>query len=509
MIANMHTITDEVSRLEKYVKASFSTLDNHFQSYLQQINLLSSLVEFQRRAIHFKTPEEMTQATFTFIHSHLQYDGAFIHIKADLQDRGDDLLTADEPQRKVYHSFLSNNKTLAKIRKAMRKKELAFLLEKELRVDLRELPWEALGAKSSIIFPLRIQRNLFGFGVIFSKRPDGFSIDQLSFINLILGLLSLMIFQHYYFFQLKERFLKQSRMHQAFDQVKFADYFDKGPLHIYSLDESGVILHANTAALESHPFTRQSPIGEIFTHFLPEDQQESFEKLLQRVRPGEVHPIQTPIFSQTGGNRVWHLFVTRMVLREQFQLNMLMVVDITTQYFRDQIRARNEVLDQAADFSTTINRYINDLLSIMVPNVSLMQSQLPSDHVVQENLRSMSESLVQTEQMVRAFLNYDLSSPDEARMVNMNKLILQIVGRYREKLGSLIDFKLALSPGVPPLELHAKRIARLIKIFTQNSMEALHERERGNVRVSTRVVTVDMQGLLQPEMFPLKKGEYV
>ncbi|MEZ4762722.1 MAG: hypothetical protein R3C26_05805 [Calditrichia bacterium] len=59
---------------------------------------------------------------------------------------------------------------------------------------------ENVCAKSTIIIPLRIQRNLYGFGVIYSQQEDAITIEQLSSVNVILGLLSLMIFQHYYFF---------------------------------------------------------------------------------------------------------------------------------------------------------------------------------------------------------------------------------------------------------------------------------------------------------------------
>lgn len=60
-------------------------------------------------------------------------------------------------------------------------------------------------------------------------------------------------------------------------------------------------------------------------------------------------------------------FFSQMTLQQKFTLKMVIAVDVTAQHFREQVKARNEVLDQAADFSTVISRHLNNLLAVMVP----------------------------------------------------------------------------------------------------------------------------------------------
>jgi signal transduction histidine kinase/CheY-like chemotaxis protein len=509
VLTRLSGITDEVQSLKKYVKAALHTMDNHFQAYLKQINVMSGLIEFQQEVIRFKSAEEMVENTFRYLKSQVNFDGGFFYVKSDNKENHDDLLTVDYQSRELYETFTTSSDALKIMRKALSKKERAFLLEKEPPSDLHKLPWHMLGAKSTIIFPLRIQNNLFGFGVLFSKQEDAIPIEQLSFINLILGLMSLMIFQHYYFYQLKQRFLSQSRLHKAFDDVQFGDFFDRGPLHIYSLDENGVILHANTTAMKKPGFISKAPVGEKFVHFLPEEQQETFEKALSNIEDGQLLPFPAPVFAQNGTTRVWEMFLGQVVLQQNFKLRIVIGIDITAQYFREQVRVRNEVLDQAVNFSTVISRHLNELLAIMVPNVSILHEQLPKGASLQKHVVTMQETLEKTESLMRKFLTFDLPEVENLRKANLNRLIKQVVSHFQEKLGERVKFELALSKDVPALKIYVKRMLKLIKIFTSNSLEALHRSDNPKIKLSTRVVQVAENGLLVPEMYPLHPGKYV
>jgi len=506
VFSRLQGIADEVRQLEVYVKSSFETLDNHFQAYVQQINLFSSLIEFQRKMIHFDSPEEMIRETFGYIKSQINYDGAFLHLKVNKKNQKEENLSANPAQIEVINKFLKHDNSLQKIRKTARKIDLGILLKDVSLSEFRDLPWHVLGAKSVIIFPLRVQNNLFGFGLIYSKKSN-FQLNQLSFINLILGLFSLLIFQHFYFFELKKRFAEQAKLYNIFEKVKFAQYFDKGPLCIYSLDEGGVILHVNNAALENKHIGIKPAVGEKFARFLPEEQQAHFTKLLQAVKPGEMQSYRLPIFSQNGASHVWNLFLSKVEIQKHFHLNILFAVDITNQYFREQMARRNEILDQVSDFSELMNKDLNDLLTTLVPNVSLIQAQLPRNHALQMNLQVMQKSLEQSSRLMKAFLNYNLSEIEQPRRLNINKLVLSVAGRIQETLPKMINVQFSLAPDVPPMRLYPKRMAQLLKIFVQNSREALGE--MGDIRISTRKITIENDGLLKPRMFSLPGGTYI
>ncbi len=504
--SQLQKISEEISRLEKYVRVSFETLDHHFEAYVQQVNLLSNLIEFQRKAIHFTSTEKMVQAIFEYLKTNVNYDGAFIRLKADLKGKREETLTPDSAQKEIYQKFLQQNDCQWKIRKMLQDKDLGILLKNVERSELRELPWEILGARSAILFPVRLQNHLFGFGVLF-RREKPLVLEQMTLINLILGLLTLLLFQHFYFFKLKKRLLRDARLQNIFDRVKFGDFFDKGPLYIYTLDESGVILHANTAAHHIRP-DQSSPVGENFLHLLPAEQHPIFREHLRRLAPGEVQQFVTPVYTRDAENRIWECFLTRLELKDQFILNMLFAVDITRNYYREQMERRNEVLDQIGRFSHVINKNLNQLMAVMVPGISLLRNRHAGDTVSQKQLQAIEERLEQTGELLKAFLNYRLTEIEQPARLELNQLLLSVVTQLQEKCPPEIKFQYSLAPGIPAMFLYPKRIAQLVKILIDNSREAL-DPAGGTIRVGTRLVQCPASGFLTPEMFALPPGTYL
>ncbi|RMF62095.1 MAG: hypothetical protein D6748_00195, partial [Calditrichaeota bacterium] len=116
IFSQLHTLAEELSQLEQYVKESFETLDNHFQAYIKQINLLSGLIEFQRKVIHFKTPEEVQAAVFEYLKEYVPYNHAFIFLKFSGDNDKGRILTDTPVNEPIYQKFLFQTNSLKKLR---------------------------------------------------------------------------------------------------------------------------------------------------------------------------------------------------------------------------------------------------------------------------------------------------------------------------------------------------------------------------------------------------------
>ncbi|NIU01829.1 MAG: PAS domain S-box protein, partial [Nitrosopumilaceae archaeon] len=327
VFSQLHSISEDISHLEKYMKGSFATLDNHFQTYVQHIDLLSSLIDFQRKIIHFKTAEEMTSAVFSYIKENIEFDHAFIHLTVGEEEKDTNLILPEPENKELYEKFLYENNNYEKIKNIVSEKELGLLLSNVQQFESEQLPWKILGAKSVIIFPLRMHGRFFGFGILIGKE-EPLLLKHLSFINLILGMLSLLLYQHFYFFNLKQRLFKQVKLQKVLEEVKYAEYFDKGPLFIYSLDNKGVILHANQAALENTKLHKENVIGEKFLKFLPEEHRKSFESILHGLGIGELQFYKCQMYAEDEFVHIWNFFITKMELNERFKLNIIFAVDV-------------------------------------------------------------------------------------------------------------------------------------------------------------------------------------
>ncbi|RMH81678.1 MAG: PAS domain-containing sensor histidine kinase [Calditrichaeota bacterium] len=506
-LTQLHAISEEIARLEKYVRSSFETLDNHFQEYIQQINLLSSLIDFQRRMVHFKSAGEMAGSLFGYIREHVPCDHGFLCLsgKAAVGDR--QKILPDAPEHlDLYRKFLETGDTEANLVALVEEKELGSLFGNVEQLQKQTIAWPVLQARAAILFPLRIWGRFVGLGVLVSHKRN-LTLNHLSFVNLNSGIISLLVFQHVYFFHLKERLLKQGQFAKVLEDLKYSEYFEKSPLYIYSVDQSGVILHANAAALRHTPMEKEHIVGEKFLDLLPADHRKPFAEILSRVEPDRLEQYQCPIVGQDKTLHIWQFFITRTCLKEKFNLSVIFAVDVTARYLREQQAVRNDVMGEITRFSRSITGYLNNLLNVMVPNVSLMQNQLPEDHPLQKPLKTMEKSLGQAFGVVQKFLNYGLDEIEPPRKVNLNRLIGEIIRRLKEKFPEGIEFKVALDPAIPRLKLFPKRLTRLIKIFAQNSLEAL--KQEGYIRIATRRVVVGEDEVLQPYLYHLPRGEYV
>ncbi|NIU01830.1 MAG: hypothetical protein GWN01_13250, partial [Nitrosopumilaceae archaeon] len=111
----------------------------------------------------------------------------------------------------------------------------------------------------------------------------------------------------------------------------------------------------------------------------------------------------------------------------------------------------------------------------------------------------MEKSLNQTSGLVKKFINYDLEEIEQPKQADLNKLIKELVKRFKEKYSEEIEFKFTLDPGVPSMLLYSKRMVKLIKLLTQNSIEAMQN--RGTVSILTTIVEMQADDILAPQMF--------
>jgi signal transduction histidine kinase len=215
---------------------------------------------------------------------------------------------------------------------------------------------------------------------------------------------------------------------------------------------------------------------------------------------------------QTHINEHFEKIITSLQNLEQAAQSFSQIKTVTSRikqlerYVLDQA-FRNEVMDEITRFSRIMNGYLNNLLTIMIPNVSLIKSTLPEDHHLQKHLQTMDKSLNQAGNVVKAFLNYNLTEIEQPKKLNLNKFIVYAMDRFKDKISAEIEIRFSLDAAIPPLLLYSRRMAQLIKILVQNSLEAIPG--SGYVRISTRIIEMEKDDLLLPFMFFLPKGKYV
>lgn len=507
VFSELQSISQELELLERYVKTTFDTLESNFNSFVKQVNLLSELVEFQRSVLNFKSSDKMLFTLLEFIRRNTNCHHSFFAFKLTEEDKDFTIVTSREKEEEKYRKFI-HSPEMEILMSIVRERDMAYLISDIRQFSGDQIHWGILGARSAILLPIKVYGKFLGIGVLIQQEKP-FNLDNLSFVNLIVGVVSVLIYQHFYFSRLKARLYKQFRLQKVMEEVKYAEYFEKGPLFIFTLDTRYVVLHANTAAISNLNISEEMIIGEKFLEIIPKTHRAGFQKVLDECERGQVHYFQSPIIGKNKIKHILEFYVSRMELQDNFDLILVLALDSTHTYYRDLVRNRNEMLDELDQFSRTLVNQFNNLLTILVPNISLLRTYFPEDHPSRKKLDVMEKAARRSSNMIQKFLNYDLEEFEVSETGNLNKVIRSFINQMRKEIPKGIKIKFQLDPGLKPTEYFPLRIRRLLKILVDNSVLALEDRENAQIRFSTRLINHKKDGLVNNKPFYLKAGTYL
>ncbi len=507
VFTELKTISTELEVLESYVKTTLETLENNFNTYVRQINLLSELVDFQRSVVNFRSSENIVLTLFDFLYRNLKFNHAFIAFKLNDNEEKYTIVTSQQNQLETYQKFVENPE-IRFLETILQERDMAYLMTEVHQFSSEQIPWQLLDAKSAILFPVKVKGKFLGIGFIIRK-AESFELNDLSFINLVIGIVSMLIYQHFYFSRLKTRLFKQFRLRKMLEEVKYAEYFEKGPLYIFTLDPRFVILHANSAAISRLKISEEMIIGDNFLEIIPKSHQQGFKKVLMSAEEQQVGFYRSPLMTRNKMDYILEFYVSKIELRNHFSLLLVFAIDTTQMYYKDLLFRRNEILDELDQLSRTLIGEFTNLLSILVPNISLLRTQLAPSDPNQRQLESMERAIGRSSNLIQKFLNYDLEELEIPQEANINKIIRSFVAQFKNEAADNVDVKFRLDPGVRNSVVYPLRLRQLLKILLENSMLAVHEREKGEVSISTRLILQTKDGIFQDNPFYLTSGNYL
>jgi two-component system cell cycle sensor histidine kinase/response regulator CckA len=500
-------ISEELEVLQNYVKTTLTTLEHNFDAFVKQINLLSELVDFQRSVINYKSSENVVRSLFEFLQRNIPNEHSFIAFR--LKEESEDIIVATHQKdfSNLYKEFYLSAE-MQTLESLVKERDMAYLISDTDHFNNEKLSWDKFTAKSIILFPIKVQGKFLGIGFLI-RSFELFALKDLSFINLNIGLISFIVYQHFYFEKLKSKLFKQFRLRRMMQEVKYAEYFEKGPLFIFTLDPRFVVLHANTAALSNLALNEESIIGENFLDIIPKSNRSQFKNILEKCEQGRIDYFQSSVLSKKKVEPIFEFFINKIELQNRFNLILVFALEITQSYYREKLLQRNKILDELDQFSRTVVGEFNNLLTIIVPTTSLIRTQLSEDNLQQTRLESMEKAANRSAGLVKKFLNYDLEEFDIAEFGDLNKLLQSYVQPLKENTDSNIEIKFQLEPGLKKIQYYPLRLRKLLKILYTNSIEALNGRQNPEIRISTQQINQKYSGLLGEKTFYLTAGEYI
>jgi PAS domain S-box-containing protein len=507
IFSELSRISSELNSLKDFIQQGLENLNTDYDSFTHSINTLSDIVDFQKKVLNYRSTDKTVEEIFNFLKLHIPHDDAFLIYKLKEEDPSYEILAPDSERREVYHKFV-NSSRIDQLLSIFQNGELSHLIQDTADFHSDSVSWTHLDAKSVIVFSLKVRGHLFGLGFLI-RRNASFEFKDLSLINAMNIMIALLVYHGFYFAWVKARLIQQARHLKILDDVKFADFFEKGPIFLFTLDPRAVILHANTSALEFLENSGDSIIGEDFFELIPPNQRPSFKKFLTEHHHKNTGVFRSPIMARNGRTPVMEFLVSQVRVGKEADLNLVLATDVTETFHRETIRRRNEVLDEIDQFSRILVTQFNNLLTTIVPAINSVRLSLGAKDPNQQRLEMVELAARRSANLVQKFLNYDVEAQDSAEEGNLNKILSGYLNSARKNIPSHIKVRFEADSDIKNTRLYPLKIRRVLDILISNSVIALQGKENPTINVSTSLVHQLEDGLVNQKSFSLKKGDYI
>ncbi len=507
VFTELNRISSELSSLKDFIQQGLENLNTSYDSFTHSISTFSEIIEFQKKILNYKSTDKTVAEIFGFLKAHIPYDDAFMIYKLKEEDPSYEIISSDRERLEGYRKFVTSSK-IEHFLSLFQNNDLSHLIQNSGDFYPDTIDWTQLKAKSVIVFSLKVRGHLFGLGFLV-RRNQPFELNDLSLVNVMNIMVALLIYHSFYFAWVKSRLIQQARQLKILDDVKFADFFEKGPIFLFTLDSRAVILHANTSALKFLENSGDSVIGEDFLELIPPNHRASIKKFLSENKDKRPGIFQSPMLTRNDQSPIMEFIVSPVRVGKETDLKLVMAAEVTETYHRGTIRRRNEVLDEIDQFSRILVTQFNNLLTTILPTINTVRSSLPAMDPHQQQLESVEVAAKRSANLVQKFLNYDVETQDSPEEGNLNKILNTYLRAARKNIPSHITVKMEPDSAIKNTRLYPLKIRRVLDILVSNSVVALQGRDNPAIILSTSFLHHDKDGLINHKPFYLKKGDYI
>jgi len=208
-------------------------------------------------------------------------------------------------------------------------------------------------------------------------------------------------------------------------------------------------LQTNKSVIRKLRLDENQIVGTRIFSLLPEDNRTSFQNLINKLRTGDIAFFKSPIYLDESDEFILEFYISRTQLSDDVDFLVILAVDATTEYHREQQERRNAILNELSDFSEKIYGQVQNTLNIAVPHLSVLNQKIADDNPLKKNILFIEESLSDLSTMMQHFLNYGLQEVESPIKTNLNDVIKEFISEIRADIPSRIQLKHSLAPGLP------------------------------------------------------------
>lgn len=169
-------------------------------------------------------------------------------------------------------------------------------------------------------------------------------------------------------------------------------------------------------------------------------------------------------------------------------------------------------LESLGVLSGGIAHDFNNLLTVMLGNASLAAMDLPPGSPTTEYLERIRTAVARAAELCKQLLAYSGKGQFSLALIDFNGLVDETVHLLRVSINPRCELKVALAPGLPPVQADAGQMRQIVMNLAMNASDAIGDRG-GMIHVTTGIcrlaATDEVDVILSPGEPGLKPGDYV
>ncbi len=397
----------------------------------------------------------------------------------------------DQPTLKLFHKWENEEPDLSNKFSPLNLSWTISQLKSQEPViieDINDFPPEAhndkdliqsAGIKSMIVTPLMSKNNLVGFiGFDWIQDKLKWSEEKISLLKIVGDLLVLA-----YERKNTEELLKQS-------EKQYQTLFEKSSDVVFISTPEGKFIDINSAGLELFGYSSKEEILKInITEDLyanPEDR-EKFRSIIDR--EGQIKDFEFRLRNKDGKNII--AVETTTALRDK-DGNILVyqgiIRDITKKRKLEQQLFQSQKMDSIGMLAGGIAHDFNNILTALKGYSDLALMKMPKDSPGSNEITGITRGIERAEDLTRQLLAFSRKQIIEPRVININKVILNLEKMMLRLIGEDINLKTILSGDIDHIKADPGQIEQILVNLLINARDAINQKD---IKTQDKKITIE------------------
>ena len=268
--------------------------------------------------------------------------------------------------------------------------------------------------------------------------------------------------------------------------------FDNSIEAIAVVNKDGHIIRQNQAHLDLFGYPGDELKGKTPEVYLPKEEMDTIAK---KIAGTGMAVGESPAFMKNAGK----IFVEYSVFsvrdeQDKIKVYVWLIRNITEHKRLEEQYRQSQKMEAVGRLSGGVAHDFNNLLTTILGYSEIAMMDLPEDSKLCDDLKQIHQAGKRAAALVRQLLAFSRKQVLEMRVIDLNRIIDNLIKMLRRLISENIDLQIVLNVEKPEIYADAGQIEQIIMNLTVNAKDAMPE--GGTLLIKTEIIDADEQFVL-------------